>query len=481
VPAETDLKPVGSIIATEGVRVGAAAAKAMLDARATDGYLAPFTFDLRADAGRWRPLTAAAVDPDAWVGNLKPFVLQSPAQFRSKGPHAVTSAAYAKDFEEVKSLGARLSTTRTTDQTTAAIFWQFAPTVLYNRLARDLSTARQVDTRREARLLAMINLAAADGAISCWNDKYRWYFWRPRAAIQEAATDENGATVPDPTWEPLFHALTPTTPALGTPPFPDHPSGHGCVSGAVLRTFREFFGTDRIAFDVHSGRYPGQPRHFTAFSQAMKEVVDARVWGGIHFRYADQQGAMMGKKVAFWLQKHAFQPVRGTKRQLAEDRDQGAARDHEGGAQHQPRADSLGAVQQERRERDAEEGLRRDDRGDHRDRAPVERLEERDVREPDQGAGQQPPADHARRPHGTMAPGEHERGREDEARREHHGPRRHRGDLGFERLVADEVVAQCKERGPHQGRRDPDPAHMARPVRLERERDAAAHDQQGAE
>ena len=297
----------------EGVRVGAAAAKAMLDARATDGYMAAYTFDLRADAGRWRPLTAAAIDVDAWVGNLKPFTIQSPSQFRSKGPHALTSAAYAKDFDEVKSLGARLSTTRTADQTMAAIFWQFAPTVLYNRLARDLSAARQLDNAREARLLAMINLAAADGAISCWNDKYQWYFWRPRAAIQEAATDGNAATVPDPAWEPLFHALTPTTPPLATPPFPDHPSGHGCVSGAVLRTFREVFGTDRMSFDMWSGRFPNTPRHFEAFSQVMKEIVNARVWGGIHFRYADQQGAIMGKKVAYWLQKNYFRPVRGAK------------------------------------------------------------------------------------------------------------------------------------------------------------------------
>ena len=91
--------------------------------------------------------------------------------------------------------------------------------------------------------------------------------------------------------------LTQTTPPLATPPFPDHPSGHGCVSGAVLRTFREFLGTDKIAFDIHSGRFPNQPRHFDRFSLALKEVVDARVWGGIHFRTADVQGAMMGKKV----------------------------------------------------------------------------------------------------------------------------------------------------------------------------------------
>ena len=294
----------------EGIRVGAAAAAAMLAARATDGYLAPFTFDLRADAGRWRPLTATATDPDAWVGNLKPFVIESPSQFRSKGPNALTSTEYTKDFDEVKAIGSLKSTTRTADQTTAAIFWQSPPTVLYNRLARDLSAARGLDTRREARLLAMVNLAAADGAIACWNDKYHWSFWRPRAAIQEAATDGNPDTVADPTWEPLFHASTATTPALVTPPFPDHPSGHGCVSGAVFRTFREVFGTDKVGFDVFSTRFPTQPRHFDRFSLALKEVVNARVWGGIHFRTADVQGATIGKKVGFWLQKHYFTPLR---------------------------------------------------------------------------------------------------------------------------------------------------------------------------
>jgi PAP2 superfamily len=296
-------------IRDEGVRVGSTAAAAMLAARASDGYMAPYTFNLRPDPGLWRPLTATALDPDAWVGNLKPFLIKTPSQFRSKGPNALTSRAYAKDFAEVKELGALRSTTRTADQTTAAIFWQFAPVVMWNRLARDLSAARGLDARREARLLAMINLAAADGAIACWNDKYHWNFWRPRAAIREADGDRNADTVADPGWEPLFHASTQTTPALGTPPFPDHPSGHGCVSGSVLKTFREFFGRDKIAFDVHSGRYPGQPRHFESFTQAIKEIVNARVWGGIHFRTADVQGATIGKKVGFWLQKHYFKPM----------------------------------------------------------------------------------------------------------------------------------------------------------------------------
>ncbi|HET8785423.1 MAG TPA: vanadium-dependent haloperoxidase [Candidatus Limnocylindrales bacterium] len=305
------LEPIqGGPTKDEGIRVGAAAASAMLAARATDGYMAPFTFDLRPDAGWWRPLTATATDPDAWVGNLKPFAIESPSQFRSKGPNALTSPAYTRDFDEVKSVGALKSTTRTADQTTAAIFWQAAPAAIYNRLARDLSAARGLDTSREARLLAMMNLAAADGAISCWNDKYHWNFWRPRAAIQEAANDGNPNTVPDPTWEPLFHPSTATTPALVTPPFPDHPSGHGCVSGAVFRVFREVFGTDKVSFDVFSSRFPTQPRHFDRFSLALKEIVDARVWGGIHFRTADVQGAGIGKKVGFWLQKHYFTPLR---------------------------------------------------------------------------------------------------------------------------------------------------------------------------
>jgi hypothetical protein len=295
-------------VKNEGMRVGAAAAVAMLTAR-DDDVIGPFNFVIGSDPGDWRPLTPTALDPDAWVGNLVPFLIESPSQFRSAGPNALTSAAYAEEFAEVKEIGALNSSTRTADQTTAAIFWQAPPAALWNRLARDLSAERDISVAREARLLAMINLAAADGAIACWNEKYYRNFWRPRAAIQEADTDGNPATVADPTWEPLFHPSTPTTPSLITPPFPEHPSGHGCVSGAVLHTFRMFFGTNEVAFDVHSGRFPAQPRHFGRFTHALNEIIDARVWGGIHFRTADVQGAVIGKKIARYLRGHYFQPV----------------------------------------------------------------------------------------------------------------------------------------------------------------------------
>jgi hypothetical protein len=293
----------------EGVRAGAAAAAAMLAARVGDGYMAPFDFSTHVGTGpgEWNP---TALDPDPWVGQLAPFLINSADQFRSEGPNDLTSAAYAEEYDEVKRLGAINSTARTADQTTAAIFWQFPPAALWNRLTRDLSGTHGLDAVAEARLLAMVNLSAADAAISCWNDKYYWDFWRPVTAIRAGDTDGNPLTVGDSTWTPLFDAATPVTgAALGNPPFPDHPSGHTCLTGAVLNTMRGFFGTDKVAFDMHSGRFPGAPRHFGRFSDAMKEVIDARVWAGVHFRTADVQGSVIGKKVAQLVERDYFQPL----------------------------------------------------------------------------------------------------------------------------------------------------------------------------
>jgi hypothetical protein len=295
-----------------GIAAGEEAAAAMLAVRANDARNGPFVFAPGIGPGKWRPLTSTAVDPQGWVGNVRPFVIETPWQFRSKGPNPLTSRKYARDFAEVKRLGSLTSTARTADQTKAAIFWQAQPLALYGGALRGLSTKEGLSIAENARLFAMVSLAAADGAISCWTDKARWNFWRPLAAIREAATDGNPATVADPSWKPLFDPSTVTVPpgSLTTPPFPEHPSGHGCVSGAILNTAANFFGTDKKAFDVVSSRFPGQPRHYDRFSAAIDEVVDARVWGGIHFRTADEQGAEIGKQVSRWLRKYYFQPIR---------------------------------------------------------------------------------------------------------------------------------------------------------------------------
>ena len=157
----------------------------------------------------------------------------------------------------------------------------------------------------------MENLAAADASIGCWNDKYYWQFWRPITAIREADTDGNPATEADPTWLPLFDPATPvcTPPPLVTPPFPDHPSGHACATSAFVHTLQNFFGTDKIAFSALQQQILARRGASTGSRMRSKEVIDARVWAGIHFRTADVQGAVLGKKVAHYLEKHYFQPV----------------------------------------------------------------------------------------------------------------------------------------------------------------------------
>ena len=302
---------------TAGIAIGEAAASAMLAERADDGRFGPFTFAEGFDPGEWRlappqgPTGIVARDPAPWVGFVDPFLVPSVEMLRTDGPNPLTSAAYAEDYNEVKELGSLTSTTRTADETAAAVFWQDG--TIWNGVLRALTTSENLDIADSARLLAEANLAGADGSIGCWNDKAYWSFWRPITAIREAGSDGNPATEADPAWLPLFNPTIPVSGApLVTPGFPDHPSGHTCISGAIVRALRTFFGTDKMEFTAVSPKCspaPCPPRSYSRFSDALKEIIDARVWGGIHFRTADVQGKVLGKKVARWLDKHYFQPV----------------------------------------------------------------------------------------------------------------------------------------------------------------------------
>ena len=295
-----------------GAEVGAQAATAMLALRANDGRFSAFTVVQGDEAGEWRstgtnPITGLPqVEAAPWVGNVTPFLVPSAARLRSQGPNALTSDEYTADFIEVKEIGSLTSTTRTADQTDAAIFWQANGAGLWNAIFRQLATGQDLDIVEASRLFVMTNMAGADGAIGCWNDKYYWNFWRPETAIRLAGTDDNPATVADPTWLPLLAGVSP--PHLSSPPFPEHPSGHSCVSTAIGLTLRNFFGTDWMAFSTFSS-LSGTTREFTRFSQAVKEILNARVWGGIHFRAADEQGATIGRKVARYARLHYFEPV----------------------------------------------------------------------------------------------------------------------------------------------------------------------------
>ncbi len=304
--------PPGSKAA--GIAIGEATASAMLIARMNDGRFGPTPtpYPSPAPPGIWRPTPPNFLnDPAAWVGNVLPFLVPNVEMLRTDGPNPLTSAEYAEDFNEVKELGSLTSTTRTPDQTDAAIFWQDHAHALFNRIFRTLAASQNLNIVDSARLFAMENLAAADAAIGCWNDKYYYWFWRPITAIREADTDGNPATEADPTWLPLFDPATPVcNPLLPlfTPPFPDHPSGHACATGAFVNTLQNFFGTDKIAVSAFSNK-SCTTRSFERFSDMLSEVIDARVWAGIHFRTADTQGSVLGKKVAQYLKKHYFQPV----------------------------------------------------------------------------------------------------------------------------------------------------------------------------
>jgi hypothetical protein len=283
-----------------GVAVGEATAATTLSARADDGRFGPFRFTAGTAPGQWRPTPPSfATDPNAWVSQVTPFLLERPDQFRSQGPNALTSTRYARDLAEVREVGSATSTSRTADQTDTARFWVENGAATWSRITRSLSAERHLDNTDNALLFARVYLTGADAAIACFNDKAHWGTWRPITAIREADTDGNPATVADPGWTPL----------IATPPFPEHPSGHGCMSGSIASTLRSYFGSDRVRFSATSAT-SGTTRTFTGFSDALDEVVDARVWAGIHFRTADEQGATIGAQVAHWSRTHYFRPTR---------------------------------------------------------------------------------------------------------------------------------------------------------------------------
>jgi hypothetical protein len=285
---------------TGGVNAGEAAAAAMIAARTNDGRFGPFRFTTGTAPGEWRPTLPAFVnDPNAWLKDVKPFLVESSSQFRSKGPQELTSHRYAKEFAEVKSVGSATSTTRTADQTLAATYWAEHPARTWSRIVRTLAAQENLSTVDSARLFAMVYTTASDALITVWFDKARWSNWRPLTAIREADTDGNPKTVKDAGWLPL----------IPNPPYPDHSSGHLGLSGAMIHTLKDFFGGDRMAWSDTNNA--GLSRTYTHFSRTLDEIVDVRVWSGIHFRTADEQAARIGKRIAKYRDRHYFEPRHG--------------------------------------------------------------------------------------------------------------------------------------------------------------------------
>lgn len=287
----------------KGVAVGRAAGGAILALRKDDGAFRDVSYTPGVGPGRWRPhpnpvpANPPMPNPDAargylpsanpgW-GNVAPFTLLSASQFWLPGPPALTSQTYARDFNEVKNIGGKVSTIRTDDQTQIARFWFEGPGN-WNTIARTVATTRRLDARDSARVLALMNIAMADAYIAGFKIRYEYDLWRPVTAIREGDNDGNDATPGDPTWD--SHQNTPAV--------SDYPSTQSTFSAAAAVTLASALGGDQASFTVTSGKpFEGITRSFTSFSQAARESADSRVYAGIHFRSACEDGLALGKKI----------------------------------------------------------------------------------------------------------------------------------------------------------------------------------------
>jgi hypothetical protein len=294
-----------------GIAWGQTVADQIVAWRSTDGFTTPPpAFVDGTLPGEWR-----RTSPTAPIGlqfpYMTPWTLTSQAQFHPAGPPALPSALYAAEFNETKSLGSATSTLRTTDQTTYAMFWNSTTaSALWNDVAVSLLEKRggsheshdrdHHSLLRNARVLALLNLAIADAAIACWEAKYTYLFWRPITAIPLADTDGNAATLSDAAWVPL----------LTTPNHPEYPSGHSTLSGAAATVLARFFGR-RARFTMESDLLLGVTRSFRSFSEALDEVANARIVAGIHFRTACTDGRAIGTAVASQVLSTAALPVGG--------------------------------------------------------------------------------------------------------------------------------------------------------------------------
>lgn len=288
-----------------GIRWGQLVATRILAARAHDGSGDPVGLPTVSGPGYWVPTPPAfaAYALPQW-GFVAPFSLATSSQFRSAGPPALDSAKYAADFAEVKALGAAVSSTRTDDQSEIALFWADGagtetPPGHWNHIAQDVGAALGNTMEENARLFALLNLAMADGAICAWDAKYTFYNWRPVTAIRNADVDNNPATDPDPTWSSF----------IVTPPFPDYVSGHSTFSASAATVLAMFYGTDAISFTTGSDFLPGVIRSFDSFSAAANEAALSRIYGGIHYRFACEDGVEAGIRIGEWTFRHYLRPT----------------------------------------------------------------------------------------------------------------------------------------------------------------------------
>jgi len=300
----------------DGTAVGEAVAQQLLAMRAGDnletctGLCSTTWVQPTPGPGVFEPFPAGSIPQGADIRFVRPWTIRTADQFRPDGPSPLTSLEYAGDWAETRDWGSSTSTLRSPYDNDTARFWAGQTAFMIRSTLWMAATDYQLDVVQTARLFAMSFTAASDGVIGCMDAKYHSMAWRPRYAIWRADTDGNPLTEPaDPTWTPL----------LATPNHPEYPAAHGCVSYALYDTMRAFFGGDRpirIQTIAATG-VGGSIRTYDKFNDIEKEIVDARVFGGMHFRHSCMIGAQLGRKVAKNLVDNFFRPTSAVARHHA--------------------------------------------------------------------------------------------------------------------------------------------------------------------
>lgn len=289
----------------EGVATGQAAAAAILPLYRPTMVLPTDPFIGGTDPGEWRPTPGVTQGAATFMAQTAPFAMKSPSQFRPAPPPHLKSIRYAIDYYEVMAIGAANSTRRSAAQTDTARFWSVNFFNQWFEAVRAIADKRVPDVGDSARLFALVAFAAADSQISVYESKYLYNYWRPITAIQLGSQDGNVFTLGDPTW----------TPFIPTPPYPEYSSGANCLAASITAVLRSFFGRDGLHFSVWTtaAGVNENPRNYESFTQLNREMIDVRIWQGIHFRTAEVMGNRQGDRIGRWTAAHYLKKVRPAK------------------------------------------------------------------------------------------------------------------------------------------------------------------------
>jgi hypothetical protein len=288
-----------------GVAAGVAAAAAMILARLNDGSVPPeFSVPASTDPGVWQltPSCTAGAGLFLQWRNVTPFGIQSAADFLLDPPPALSSNHYAKDYNEVKRVGRFDSTERPQDRTDVARFYAASsPGYVLNLAARQVALEQGRSIEHNARAFALINMATSDSLVASFATKYHYNFWRPETAIRAGDMDGNDKTDPDNTWKPL----------ILTPCFPSYASNHASGSYGGAEVLRRIYGAGGHAITIENPAVPGIVFHYTKFDDITADIDDARVYGGIHFRFDQEGGARLGRNVGTYVYLHNLRRAGG--------------------------------------------------------------------------------------------------------------------------------------------------------------------------